>query len=86
MSKLPNNTRTCIACRNKENKYSMIRVVKLDSGFVIDKTNKANGRGVYICKCNDCISKVIKKKILNKIFHCDVNNEIYKELEEYIGQ
>ena len=42
--------RTCIACKECKPKKDLIRIVKTDLGFQLDKTGKLNGRGAYICK------------------------------------
>ena len=34
--------RTCIACRECKPKKELLRIVKSDSGFALDKTEKVN--------------------------------------------
>ena len=77
--------RLCVACRNKKNKYELIRVVKEKNGRIfIDDLNKAEGRGAYLC-CNfQCYKILKKKKALEKSFKCKVKQEIYHELEAKI--
>jgi predicted RNA-binding protein YlxR (DUF448 family) len=54
--------RTCIACRKIEDKWELIRVVRTAEGkVVIDPTGKANGRGAYLCRDADCLSKGLQK-------------------------
>ena len=58
-------TRTCIGCRKKDNKHNLIRIVNLkENGLVIDLRNKAQGRGFYICKNEECLNRVLKNKSL----------------------
>ena len=48
--------RMCCVCREMKPKQDLIRVVKTKEGKVyIDETNKANGRGAYVCKQEQCI-------------------------------
>ena len=53
--------RRCVGCRQMYEKKSLIRVVKNpDGGFLLDMKGKQDGRGAYICKNADCISKASK--------------------------
>lgn len=49
---------------------------------VLDRSQKADGRGVWVHNCEDCIQKLIKKKTLNAAFKCNVGDEIYGEIHE----
>ena len=75
--------RTCIACRTKSQQNEMLRVAKLDTNVEIDKNNKMQGRGAYICKKSDCICNVIKKKLLNRAFKTILDSKIYEDLGVY---
>jgi len=75
--------RKCIACQEMKNKRELIRVVANKEGEVqLDLTGKAHGRGAYICKKQSCFDKIKKTKALNRTFHRDVSDEVYKSLEE----
>lgn len=45
--------RTCMACREKQSKKELIRIVRTPEGKVeLDPSGKKSGRGSYICfKC-----------------------------------
>lgn len=59
--------RTCIACRNKEAKRSLVRVVRTPEGRVeIDPTGKKNGRGAYVHESGACWSEALKKDRLGR--------------------
>lgn len=79
--------RLCIACRELKEKKSMLRVVKNSEGKIfIDFTSKASGRGAYICDNADCIKKLKKQRLLNKVFSCAVDESVYTAIEEeYFG-
>lgn len=79
--------RMCIACRELKEKREMLRVVKNGEGKIfIDFSSKASGRGAYICDNPDCIKKLTKYKLLNKVFSCAVEPEVYAKIEEeYFG-
>lgn len=40
--------RTCIACRQVQDKISLVRIVRTASGVVIDPRGKMSGRGAYL--------------------------------------
>lgn len=80
--------RMCIVCRNMKDKRDLLRVVKNKDGEIfIDQTFKANGRGAYICKSEECVKKCIKTKAFNKAFKCPVAEETYIKIsEEALGK
>lgn len=73
--------RMCVVCRENKPKKELIRIVKNDDNFDIDKTGKMGGRGSYICNNADCMNKLIKQKVLNKIFKCNIDKSQYEKLE-----
>ena len=75
--------RMCIACRTMQEKQNLLRIVKNNENEIfVDKTNKANGRGAYICNNKDCYEKCIKTKALNRAFKCEIDNSILENLKE----
>lgn len=74
--------RTCIVCRECKPKKELLRIVKNDTGFALDKTGKLNGRGAYICKSKDCFDLLMKNKLLNKTFKMSVPEEEYQKIKE----
>lgn len=79
--------RTCIACRKSMPKRELYRVVKSGEEIFLDKTGKANGRGAYICKDEECFKKIKKNRLLNRAFEMEVKEEVYEKLlEELLGK
>jgi len=77
--------RMCVACRNMQDKRNLIRIVKDKEGNVsIDLTGKKNGRGAYVCRNNECLKILCKQKSLNKTFKVNIDEDIYKAIEEEI--
>jgi len=70
--------RTCIICRKKGEKKSFHRIVCFDNTLSYDKSSKKPGRGAYICKDENCVNLLIKKKALNYSFKKNIN---YNELK-----
>ena len=84
MKKLPQ--RTCVGCNLKKDKKELIRVVKNKEGEIsIDTSYKMDGRGIYICKSEECLNKAIKNKRISKIFEINDLNLLYENLRNYIN-
>ena len=83
MKKIP--MRSCIVTSEKYEKKDLIRVVRDNTGRVfIDDTGRANGRGAYLKKDIDVISKAKKNKILDRRLEVEVPEGIYDELIKMI--
>lgn len=77
--------RMCVVCRQMKPKNELIRVVNSDGNVAVDKTGKGGGRGVYLCKCKDCITKALKSKGFAKQ-HGFTLESVAHELENLIEQ
>lgn len=80
--------RTCIACRKEFEKDKLVRIVRTPEGnYIVDKTGKANGRGAYICGSEDCVKKLKKNRLLNRVFSSEIPSEVYNAVEEaFVGK
>lgn len=79
----PKNTRKCIVCREHADKSQMVRFVKDANGNVsIDKSQKAQGRGVWVHSSSECIAALKKRKMLNSAFKCNVGDDIYGAIDD----
>jgi predicted RNA-binding protein YlxR (DUF448 family) len=48
--------RTCIVCRAKAPKSSLLRIAVSPAGaVVVDESGKGAGRGAYVCRRRDCL-------------------------------
>ena len=75
--------RMCAGCSARKPKSELIRVVRTPEGeIVIDVTGKKNGRGTYICKSEQCLTKAIKAKRFEHAFEQAVPDEVYQRLKE----
>jgi uncharacterized protein len=55
--------RTCVACRETDQKRELLRVVRLPDGTVeFDAKGKLSGRGAYVCASKECIQTAQKQK------------------------
>lgn len=46
--------RTCVGCRQVQEKHGLIRLVRTASGVVVDETGKLTGRGAYLHDRKSC--------------------------------
>ena len=69
-----------------KDKRELIRVVRSAEGEVsIDKIGKKPGRGAYVCLTNECITKAVKEKRLEKALDVAIGTEIYEKLLEELN-
>ena len=73
--------RRCIACRKSDIKSNLIRISKNENEILLCDDKKKVGRGVYLCKNSECIELCIKKKLLNKAFRANIDEDVYKQLK-----
>ncbi len=79
--------RKCLGCHEMVAKNELIRIVKdKDDNFTIDVTGKMNGRGAYICKKAECLSKAIKNKSLESSFKMKIPKEVYEKLNKELDE
>ena len=77
--------RTCMGCFQKKDKDELIRIVKNKHDEVfVDKTGKAEGRGIYICKDINCLEKLVKNNKIEKTLHLKTTKDIYDNLRGVI--
>ena len=75
--------RQCVGCGEMKSKKEMLRVLKTTEGpIVLDVTGKKNGRGAYLCKSAECLSKARKNKGLERSFKMSIPDEVYENLEK----
>lgn len=79
-------TRTCIACRTKKDKSELLRIVAKENTAQLDKEQKENTRGLYICKDTKCIQKLLKAKDISKCIKIKVDVQSIKELLMNLGE
>lgn len=73
--------RKCVGCGENIEKNSLIRIVKdKENNIFVDKTGKANGRGVYLHKSEECFNRAFKNKELERSLKSKISKEIYDEL------
>lgn len=77
--------RMCVSCRQMKPKSELLRIVNTADGVIVDVTGKINGRGVYLCKCAECVSRALKNKKFDKIYGFSLN-DVRETLEKLLEQ
>lgn len=78
--KLP--VRTCLGCGEPKEKRQLIRIVRSPDGAIsVDPTGKKSGRGAYICRSAECLTRARKTRRLERAFSTQIPDEIYDRLE-----
>jgi predicted RNA-binding protein YlxR (DUF448 family) len=68
--------RTCVGCQLQFAKRELIRIVRTpEEEWQYDPTGRANGRGLYICRKTDCLTKASGNKALCKKYGFKLNPE-----------
>jgi len=61
--------RTCISCRSKKAKKELVRLVlDKDNRVIIDRFQKKEGRGIYLCDNDSCMAGFLKNKRPGRFF------------------
>lgn len=68
--------RTCVVCRQKAAKRSLIRLVRTpDQGLQVDPSGKRNGRGAYLCHQPACWQRALQGDALAKALRTTLTAE-----------
>jgi len=57
--------RTCVICRQKKEKYKLLRFIVMNEAPVWDLKDRIQAHGSYVCDDNACIS-ALSKWVLRK--------------------
>ena len=80
--------RRCIGCMESKPQRELIRIAYHGGRLALDETGKAPGRGVYICKCESCISMAEKKNGLQRALKTGFTKEettaVYGQVRELL--
>jgi len=78
--------RKCIVTGHRLKKDELLRIVRADGVAIMDPTGVLAGRGAYITPDVDVIKKAKKKNSFARALRMKVDNEIYDELLEMVGE
>lgn len=76
--------RMCVACRERDTKRGLHRIVRTPEGGVEpDPTGRRNGRGAYLCGQAACWEKALASGILARALNVDIDTETIDALRQY---
>ena len=76
--------RTCVGCREKKPKRSLVRIVRTPEGrVVLDERGKAQGRGAYLCRKTACWEKALNRGSLNRALRTSLQSEEIERLRAH---
>ncbi|MDR3563758.1 MAG: YlxR family protein [Negativicutes bacterium] len=79
--------RMCVGCQIMKSKKELLRVVRTPDGdIVLDTTGKKAGRGAYLCNSDDCLTKAVKGKRLERALQHAVAPEVFEQLRAGIAK
>lgn len=79
--------RMCVGCQTMRNKKELLRVVRTPEGeIVLDSTGKKAGRGAYVCNSDQCLTKAVKEKRLEKALQHAVDPMVYEQLRTGVSK
>ena len=81
-----NLERFCVACGKYRLKPEMLRVVKTESGVLLDESHKIQGRGAYVCNDKTCIALAVKKKAFKRFLGGKDSEALYGALRARIDE
>ncbi len=69
--------RMCGGCREMKEKRTLIRVVRdPEGGVALDPGGKKPGRGAYVCRSAECLSRAIRQKQLERQLEVQLSDEV----------
>ena len=83
MKKTP--MRRCIGCMESKQKNQLVRIAGYEGTISIDPTGKAKGRGVYLCRNQDCFRMAQKKKAIGRGLKMEVSSQQVEKLFRELG-
>lgn len=79
--------RMCSGCGEHKVKKELVRVVKSPAGEVsLDLSGRKSGRGAYICNDVECLKKARKAKRFERVFECQIPEDVYEQMEEELAK
>ena len=79
--------RKCTGCNEMKPKKELVRVVRSPEGEVsLDLTGKKPGRGAYVCRSGDCLSRAIRQKQLERQLEAKLGEETAEALRQTLAE
>lgn len=79
---LTSPVRTCVGCRERDDKAALVRVVAEDGAYVADPGKRMQGRGAYLHPRSACVDVALRHGALRRALRLGggVNEERLRDL------
>ena len=67
--------RTCVGCRERGEKASLVRFVAAGDGVRVDRKGSAPGRGAYVHRERACVEAAIARGALSRALRTGLNEQ-----------
>ena len=75
--------RKCVGCNERRTKQELIRVLRTPEGeILVDRTGKRSGRGAYLCRSPQCLTKAARAGRLQNALSCEIPEKIITAIEK----
>lgn len=74
--------RQCVCCKQYKDKQELIRITKdyKTAEIAINNDNSVTGRSLYVCKNEECVANLLKKKRIEHILSAEIPENIKEKL------
>lgn len=76
--------RTCVGCREVNEKRTLVRIVKSPEGVCVDPTGRMPGRGAYLHDAKECWEKGLKRGALARALKTELTPAETEALTAYM--
>ncbi|WP_158863222.1 YlxR family protein [Leifsonia sp. AG29] len=83
--------RTCVGCRSRAPRSSLLRVVARDSEIVADPSAALPGRGAWLHPTDECLDKALNRRAFGRALRVEgtlgtatVRSHIHRQAEEAV--
>ena len=78
--------RMCVGCREMKEKRQLLRIVRSPENVIsFDRVGKAPGRGAYVCRSQECLTKAGKQKQLERALETKIEEAVFAQLMEEVN-
>ena len=78
--------RMCVGCREMKEKRQLLPIVRSPENVIsFDRVGKAPGRGAYVCRSQECLTKAVKQKQLERALETKIEEAVFAQLMEEVN-
>ena len=79
--------RSCVSCRAQGAKRELLRIVRTPEGDVAyDPTQRAPGRGAYVCRDRGCLEDAMRSGALSRALKAAVDARVLQAVADAIDE